>query len=445
MLARQPEPASHPARRLVLLRFNQVAALSFSGLAPPRYGAARHFSLGLAALLVSAVLAGCTLDTQAQGAGSGATDAGNSDGSDGGQDVTQTCLPSPGQKSCDNKCVERTDPAYGCDTASCAPCALSHATATCTGGACAVGSCDPGYLDCNGQAADGCEVYGNADPNHCGDCNTDCTKQDPTKQWQCNAGQCQLVCPAGKGDCNQDPSDGCEADLATDANNCGACGRPCSAANGYSPTCNGGLCTTTCNYGWGDCQHPAAPAADDGCETSTLSDKANCGACGAACSTAHSASETCSNGNCTHTCQAGWSDCNGNQPGSSDDGCQTHTDSDPDHCGSCNRPCSGGNVATRSCQGGVCNSTCKADWGNCRMPPAPQGDDGCETYVRSDQNNCGGCGRSCSTANAYSAYCAGGLCVPACKTGFADCTSPAAPQADDGCECNGHCSGNVCK
>jgi subtilisin family serine protease len=39
----------------------------------------------------------------------------------------------------------------------------------------------------------------------------------------CDAGRC----PQGKKDCNQDPSDGCETDVAQDQNNCGHCGTVC--------------------------------------------------------------------------------------------------------------------------------------------------------------------------------------------------------------------------
>jgi len=397
------------------------------------------------AVLVGGLPAGCGLDTQAQGTGLGTAGASGSDGGiDAAADVAQTCLPTPGQKQCGTKCVEETDPDYGCGDPSCTPCSLPHATAACAGGACAVGSCDPGYLDCDGQSTPGCEVRADSDSSHCGDCDTDCSALDPSKQWLCSSGQCQLLCPAGEGDCNLSPTDGCETQLATDTNNCGTCGRPCSAAHGYGQTCNQETCSTSCYAPWGDCKHPAAPAPDDGCETDLDSDSANCGGCGQACSTSNSATQNCSYGTCVHTCQPGWSDCNGNQPAPSDDGCQTHTDADIEHCGSCYRPCSKGNVAVRACQGGLCTSTCNKDWGNCKQPPTPQGDDGCETYLVSTQD-CGSCGRSCSTANAYSTSCSKGLCAPQCKPDWADCSSPAAPQADDGCECHGHCAGSNCK
>jgi hypothetical protein len=51
--------------------------------------------------------------------------------------------------------------------------------------------------------------------------------------------------------------------------------------------------------------------------------------------------------------------------------------------------------------------------------------------------NCGACGRSCSTLGASSTTCASnGTCTPTCSSGFLSCSNPAAPTADNGCECS---------
>lgn len=49
-----------------------------------------------------------------------------------------------------------------------------------------------------------------------------------------------LVCPAGKGDCDLDPANGCETTLAGNAQHCGACGRDCAAAGA---TCQTNKCS----------------------------------------------------------------------------------------------------------------------------------------------------------------------------------------------------------
>lgn len=57
----------------------------------------------------------------------------------------------------------------------------------------------------------------------------------------------RLVCPAGRGDCDTDPGNGCEADLSSDADNCRACGHMCSTLGA------GAMCMD------GRCALPAAP------------------------------------------------------------------------------------------------------------------------------------------------------------------------------------------
>jgi hypothetical protein len=87
-------------------------------------------------------------------------------------------------------------------------------------------------------------------------------------------------------------------DVSTSLSNCGGCGRACVGDNVSTPSCGGsGLCTPTCNPGWGDCKHPIAPAPDDGCETS-LYDVNHCGACtNSACSLPNAVPD-CPSGTC---------------------------------------------------------------------------------------------------------------------------------------------------
>src|SRR5690606_33186900 len=49
---------------------------------------------------------------------------------------------------------------------------------------------------------------------------------------------CSIACNAGFGDCNNAAADGCEAGLAADKNNCGACGKKCAGAQ----SCVDGVC-----------------------------------------------------------------------------------------------------------------------------------------------------------------------------------------------------------
>ncbi|MCA9632126.1 MAG: hypothetical protein KC766_30945, partial [Myxococcales bacterium] len=158
---------------------------------------------------------------------------------------------------------------------------------------------------------------------------------------------------------------------------------------------------------WGNCSRPAT-GNDNGCETNLNTTTAHCGACGTACSTSHSNSQTCSAGQCTHACQNGWGDCDGPRPGATDNGCEVDTDGTVAHCGSCNAPCSGSNVSSRACSGGVCTPVCAAGFGDCNGPEPGSSDDGCELDWSSDDKKCGSCDMGCTPSQ----HCDNSMCVP---------------------------------
>ncbi|MBO6935304.1 MAG: hypothetical protein JJ863_10015 [Deltaproteobacteria bacterium] len=60
----------------------------------------------------------------------------------------------------------------------------------------------------------------------------------PNTPWTCVGGMCQTACAATHGDCDLEPSNGCESELATDVANCGACGNDC----GIGGQCTDGVC-----------------------------------------------------------------------------------------------------------------------------------------------------------------------------------------------------------
>jgi alpha-tubulin suppressor-like RCC1 family protein len=71
-----------------------------------------------------------------------------------------------------------------------ASCSLTNASPVCTGGACHVGQCAPGYGDCDGSAADGCESTLDTSSN-CGVCGHVCVGGQ-----SCGGGAC--ICPMGQ-------------------------------------------------------------------------------------------------------------------------------------------------------------------------------------------------------------------------------------------------------
>jgi hypothetical protein len=131
-------------------------------------------------------------------------------------------------------CVSTTDPFYGCARpGNCVPCLVPNATAICDkAGACAYSVCNSGFFDCNNLPADGCEVSGNTDYNHCGisavACNTTCADTFNNVaalnvvSLKCASGQCAVdQCKPGFKDCDTAVTNGCEIAITPDK--CGLC------------------------------------------------------------------------------------------------------------------------------------------------------------------------------------------------------------------------------
>jgi hypothetical protein len=224
---------------------------------------------------------------------------------------------------------------------------------------------------------------------------------------------------------------------------CGASCRACSSANVASATCSAtGTCTSTCKAGFLNCTQPAAPAADDGCETTQ--DGANCGACGTACDSLHSEGATCAAGACVYAaCKPGWVNCD--TTGGDFNGCETPSNT-LDNCGGCGNKCDATHSSGATCNGTSCiYAKCSLGYADCNTT-APD-TDGCETVV--DPTNCAGCGMSCDVANSVGSACSAGTCTyTSCKPGYADCNT--SPPNTNGCESKldspQHClaCGNVC-
>ena len=267
---------------------------------------------------------------------------------------------------CANRCPERP-----------------NAASLCVGGAC-THRCSTGFLDCNGDPTDGCEVDAGASLEHCGACNNGCAPR-PNQTAACAEGSCRRACAAGFADCDGAEANGCETSLASPAH-CGACGRACPAAAPFCDEVAGSrTCVNRCAAGEllcsGACVDP---------QTSV----AHCGGCGAACPARPNAAAACADGRCRAVCSAGFGDCDGD--GAS--GCEADLMSSGAHCGRCSAACGAGFACTR----GTCTRTC------------PTGQTLCGTTcvdTRTDDQHCGACGRACAAGST----CASGTCVTACE------------------------------
>ncbi len=171
------------------------------------------------------------------------------------------------------------------------------------------------------------------------------------------------------------------------------CTGTCPVHAASSGTCDGGFCAYTCYAGFLDCDGNV----DNGCEADGTTSASHCGTCDNACPSAANAAAQCIKSTCALTCDPGWSDC---VPGS--DGCETATDTSPDHCGDCTTVCASGPHSKPACQGGTCGLLCQVGYSDCNNDPT----DGCETNTASDPNHCGACGLSCKDV-----ACVAGSCV----------------------------------
>jgi len=78
------------------------------------------------------------------------------------------------QKLCDGTCVPVDDPGFGCAQPDCSPCSENHATRGCAAGACVILECTEGWDDCDMSPTNGCEAELASDGSNCGQCGYDC-------------------------------------------------------------------------------------------------------------------------------------------------------------------------------------------------------------------------------------------------------------------------------
>ncbi len=141
-----------------------------------------------------------------------------------------------GATCCGGACVALQTTASHCGACD-AACALDHATASCVAGTCAVAVCAAPYANCDGVASNGCETDTRTTVAHCGGCGTACAPASAT--GACVDGLCGVAsCEAGHNNCDGLAANGCEVNTATDLMNCGTCANACGA----SEACVAGAC-----------------------------------------------------------------------------------------------------------------------------------------------------------------------------------------------------------
>ena len=259
-----------------------------------------------------------------------------------------------------------------------------NSTVTCSAGLCSF-ICTSGFANCNSIATDGCEISLLSNPNNCGACGNVCPAR-VNATTTCTAGVCSFTCLTGFENCDGNNTNGCEINLNTNLANCGTCGNACALANATA-ACVGGVCSiVSCNTNFRNCDLITS----NGCEIDIRTNTNNCGACGNIC-TAPNATTACLNGSCILvSCNPGFANCDGN----TSNGCETTSLATTTNCGSCGVVCPTRPNSTSVCTAGVCSIVCNSGFGNCNANNA----DGCEVSLLSNTSNCGACGNNCSAS-----------------------------------------------
>lgn len=324
-----------------------------------------------------------------------------------------------GMSCCGSACTDPNADVKNCGGCG-AVCQTANAAAACMAGKCAVGKCSDGYADCDKDPSNGCEVNTNTDPMNCLGCGNVCAAAHA--KAGCNMACTVVGCDDGYADCNKKFNDGCEVTLASDVNNCGACGMACAAVSNGTPACTAGKCLIgSCNGSFVDCDGQYG----NGCEVDSASDVKNCGSCGKSCAPVANGTPGCAMGQCgIGSCSKSYKDCNMN----ANDGCEVNSSGDLNNCGACGKVCAGIANGAPGCANGACGvGACSAPFRDCNN----NANDGCETNTGNDVKNCGACGMVCPNVPNGAPACTDGTCgVTACKAPFQDCDHN--PQ--NGCE-----------
>jgi len=130
-----------------------------------------------------------------------------------------------GYEDCDANSANGCETYTAGDVNNCGDCdyvcqAIPHGTVGCQDGNCIVAGCDAGWDNCDGNTANGCETNILTNPNHCGSCGYVCNL--PHAIEGCSSGNCFIsACEAGYANCDGNTANGCEVYLDDGGGTCG--------------------------------------------------------------------------------------------------------------------------------------------------------------------------------------------------------------------------------
>lgn len=211
----------------------------------------------------------------------------------------------------------------------------------------------------------------------------------------------------------------------------GACD-PCLLPNATAKCGETGACEIgECQPGFSDCDKAQITHHTTGCETKTDKDPTHCGTCDINCFNDTASTDwACDNGKCTpiHCSDPNTTECN------FDDNitCETNKTT-TDNCGFCTNKCQAAN-ATNNCvpdsspYGYGCTFDCLPNYGDCDTLP----ENGCEKNLTNDKEHCGACNNNCDTVlgtDHGTTQCVNGTCQIECDPAWGNCSG-----GNDGCE-----------
>lgn len=145
-------------------------------------------------------------------------------------------------------------------------------------------------------------------------------------------------------------------------------------------------------------------------------------ACPTPCPSPSNASGRCVDGECTFTCDLLFGDCDG----IASNGCESNLRVDERNCGGCGVVCPMRANANTICSSRECGFLCNTGYGDCNGSEM----DGCETDVTANLMHCGRCGNVCRPAAHAEPYCYARRCEVRCDLGYENCDLDVA----NGCE-----------
>lgn len=121
----------------------------------------------------------------ADGSGSGDGSGGGGAKVDGAAGQMSTATGSTTDTTTTDTSLTTTTTGSTAECTESADCSLAHATAICTTGTCVIVSCSNDFADCNDDPGDGCEADLRHDDDNCGECHEECWGGKHCKKGHC--------------------------------------------------------------------------------------------------------------------------------------------------------------------------------------------------------------------------------------------------------------------